>query len=574
MSVAEPRAAEPPTGRARAASRTGPGPRPVTSGIGPCLQRLDDAIAAAAALGIPTDDAEHDRARGGRSGSGSRPRRTSWPSSAGPASASRACSTPSPGPRSATPRPAGRRPRSPLAWVPRASRADLAGLLDWLGVRRRTSATTAQRRSGTSRSSTCPTSIRSRPPIASGSRRSCPRVDAVVVGHRSREVPRRRPARRLPRRLAAAAGSPDRRAEQDRPAGGRRRRAGPARSRARPGPDGRPRRPGQAGPRAADLGADGRPAGRSSRCATGSAAIEAKRVVRAHVVTAIGAAVTALARAAGVDPTARATPLVDGASRRRTSDRRHRRAAPRRRPARGRAPGRGGDAGPRPCPRRRPARRASRRASIAGRVARRASPIPAAFLARWRERGSLAPALEVLRGALDAPLREAPPATRATLATSVEPAALGTNLARAVDRAIAARAVGRAVEPGLDAHRPAPDPRHARAHLQRGLGGAVGLRQVPGRFGRAAGPRPGADAVPRAGGVAAGRVPDRPAAGRPCRLGSVVAGRAPWLARFASASGARSRPRRSRRSIGSRRRGGRCGTRPAAPARTARRDAR
>jgi hypothetical protein len=72
-----------------------------------------------------------------------------------------------------------------------------------------------------------------------------------------------------------------------------------------------------------------------------------------------------------------------------------------------------------------------------GRQARVADP--AAFLTRWRERGSLAPALEILRGAVDAPLHEAPPAVRASLAMSMEPSSLGNNLARAVDRAIVAR---------------------------------------------------------------------------------------------------------------------------------------
>jgi hypothetical protein len=47
--------------------------------------------------------------------------------------------------------------------------------------------------------------------------------------------------------------------------------------------------------------------------------------------------------------------------------------------------------------------------------------------------------MELLRSAVAVPLRDVPPATRGTLATSVEPAALGTNLGRAVDRAIAAR---------------------------------------------------------------------------------------------------------------------------------------
>src|SRR4029079_12104715 len=49
-------------------------------------------------------------------------------------------------------------------------------------------------------------------------------------------------------------------------------------------------------------------------------AVEAKRLVRAHVTTAIAAAIGALARSAGVDPTVRAIPFMDGAARRATSD--------------------------------------------------------------------------------------------------------------------------------------------------------------------------------------------------------------------------------------------------------------
>ena len=143
---------------------------------------------------------------------------------------------------------------------------------------------------------------------------------------------------------------------------------------------------------------------------------------------------------------------------------------------------------------------------------------PGAFLARWRERGSLAPALEVLRSAVEQPLGAVPPAARATLATSVEPAGLGTNLARAVDRAIGARS---SVAPT------------SRVWTLIGLlqtlatlaivfsavwVGTVGLRQVPGRIGHRAGPGPAADAVRGARDVAAGRVPVRANARRPCRL--------------------------------------------------------
>ena len=138
-------------------------------------------------------------------------------------------------------------------------------------------------------------------------------------------------------------------------------------------------------------------------------------------------------------PDGRAKPLLDGAARRTTSDRvtaellgvidlpvaeRQAVAATR---ARARARGAGPLGGI-----------TSRIYRWSGRQGRVADP--GAFLGRWRERGSLASALDVLRVAVDAPLREVPPATRAMLATSVEPASLGTSLARALDRAIAARA--------------------------------------------------------------------------------------------------------------------------------------
>jgi hypothetical protein len=160
--------------------------------------------------------------------------------------------------------------------------------------------------------------------------------------------------------------------------------------------------------------------------------------VRARVVTAIAAAVTSLAQAAGVDPTTGARPLIDGAARRATSDRVVGEllrvvdlpAAERQAVAATRARARSRGAGPL-------AGITSRIYRWSGRQARVADP--AAYLSRWRERGSLAPAVEVLRNATEAPLRVSPPATRAALATSVEPNTLGTSLARAVDRALAAR---------------------------------------------------------------------------------------------------------------------------------------
>lgn len=71
---------------------------------------------------------------------------------------------------------------------------------------------------------------------------------------------------------------------------------------------------------------------------------------------------------------------------------------------------------------------------LSGRETRAADPD--AYLMRWRERGSLAPAVESLRAALSAPLRAASPAVRPALARTMEPVPLRQGLERAVDRAI------------------------------------------------------------------------------------------------------------------------------------------
>ena len=62
---------------------------------------------------------------------------------------------------------------------------------------------------------------------------------------------------------------------------------------------------------------------------------------------------------------------------------------------------------------------------------------PDGYLMRWRERGSLAPAVESLRQTLAGPIRAASPAVRPALARTLEPAPLRRGLERAVDRAIA-----------------------------------------------------------------------------------------------------------------------------------------
>ena len=152
----------------------------------------------------------------------------------------------------------------------------------------------------------------------------------------------------------------------------------------------------------------------------------------------IAAAVNALARAAAIDPTDRPVPFIHDASRREAVDRVTGEllrvidlpAAERQAVAATRARARARGAGPLGAITSRIYRWSGRQARVAD---------PSAFLARWRERGSLAPALEVLRAAVAVPLREMPPAVRGTLATSAEPEQLATDLGRAVDRAIAAR---------------------------------------------------------------------------------------------------------------------------------------
>jgi hypothetical protein len=69
-----------------------------------------------------------------------------------------------------------------------------------------------------------------------------------------------------------------------------------------------------------------------------------------------------------------------------------------------------------------------------GRAARVADP--ESYLLRWRERGSLSPAVQALRDALGTPLRRADPRVRPILASALEPAELRTGLERAVDRAV------------------------------------------------------------------------------------------------------------------------------------------
>jgi 50S ribosome-binding GTPase len=62
---------------------------------------------------------------------------------------------------------------------------------------------------------------------------------------------------------------------------------------------------------------------------------------------------------------------------------------------------------------------------------------PTGYLARWRDRAPLSPAVESLRGALGSALADASPTVRPTLAAALEPNQLRRGLERSVDRGLA-----------------------------------------------------------------------------------------------------------------------------------------
>jgi GTP-binding protein EngB required for normal cell division len=439
MSLAEPvptTSSEVPT-RSTAALPDWAGPSLGDHGIGACLKRLDEGIAAAALLGLPTDEAQAvAREVVGRLGFPAETYVLALVGGTGVGKSSLLNALAGSPVSTAS----ARRPTTaqPLAWVPRSSRPDLGGLLGWLGIP--------------------DDEVRDHDQDALGNVAilDLPDLDSVEVEHRERVeaiLPRVDAvvwvtdpekyhdailhddflAKWLPRldRQVVVLNKTDRLTADDAATVRRDLERDMALKTGR-GARGALVRVLPTSVRGSDA-ADIEPVR-----AWLAEAIDAKRVVRAHVVTTIAAAVTALARAASVDPTARAKPFVDGATRRATSDRVTDEvlrvvdlpAAERQAVAATRARARARGAGPL-------AGITSRIYRWSGRQARVADP--GAFLTRWRERGSLAPALEVLRGAVDAPLREAPPTIRASLATSMEPSSLGDNLARAVDRAIAAR---------------------------------------------------------------------------------------------------------------------------------------
>ena len=419
------------------------GPSPDRPGLGACLARLDDAIDAARSLGLPTADAEAVRAEAAE--------RLRFPADTyllalvggtgvGKSSLLNALAGQPVSEASA------RRPTTstPVAWVPHVSRDEVAGLLDWLEVR--------------------PEDVRDHdePALAGVAILDLPDLDSIERSHRERVeavLPRvdavvwvtdpekyhdavlhdeflRRWVPRLDRQ-AVVLNKVDRLAPDDaerirrdleRDLAGDR--AGSARrprvllAAAAP-----PARPEPAASRRPDV---------SELRAWLTEQVEAKAVVRARIGASIGAAVTALAEAAGVDPSIRARAILEAADRRKAIDRatdevlrvvdlpsleRQAVAATR---ARARARG----AGP-----------AGAVTSLLYRLSGRERRVadPAGFLARWRDRGSLAPATETVRAALTEPLRRAAPGTRAVVAGSTQPERLEEGLAAAIDRAVALR---------------------------------------------------------------------------------------------------------------------------------------
>ncbi len=163
--------------------------------------------------------------------------------------------------------------------------------------------------------------------------------------------------------------------------------------------------------------------------------VEAKQVIRARVGATVVDLARRLAAEAGIDPGRPATPFLDGPARMAAMEaatasvlrvidlgglQRHAEAATR---ARARARGTG------PI-----GRVTSFVYRYSGRETHAADPD--GYLMRWRERGSMTPGVEALRGSLAASLRSASPIVRPALAATLEPAPLRQGLERAVDRAI------------------------------------------------------------------------------------------------------------------------------------------
>lgn len=165
---------------------------------------------------------------------------------------------------------------------------------------------------------------------------------------------------------------------------------------------------------------------------------DAKRLITGRLAASLGAALDDLAARAGVDPDGGPRVLLDGSARRRALDAASDAVlrlvdldgAERRAVAATRAAARPAGAGPLGRITAFFYRHSGREAQVAD---------PGLHLGRWSDRGSLAPAVDALRRAVDEPLQLAPGALRPALAGSADATSLTARLRGAVDAAIATR---------------------------------------------------------------------------------------------------------------------------------------
>lgn len=407
----------------------------------PCLARLERAIAAARALEIPTADAEAVRSDAGA--------RLGFPSDAcvvalvggtgvGKSSLLNALAG------TDISRASARRPTTarPVAWLPRASVGELAELLDWLGVAPEDVHATGQA------------------PLSSVAILDLPDIDSTDAEHRARVeaiLPRvdavvwvtdpekyhdavlhdemlKRWLPRLARQLVVVNKSD--RLTQDEAESVRN---DLARDLARLDiAAGGVNRVSPTAAIVASATGDVPGAGTEELRAWLAEQAETKAVIRGRLVASIRASILDLARAGGLEPGESFVPLLGAESRRRALDdasaallrivdlptlERQAVAATR---ARARARGAGPLGGI-----------TSRLYRWSGRQSRVADPI--AFLARWRDRGGLAVAVEPLRAAYAEALRAAPSGTRQLLARGVAADRVERELGSAVDQAVARR---------------------------------------------------------------------------------------------------------------------------------------
>ena len=172
--------------------------------------------------------------------------------------------------------------------------------------------------------------------------------------------------------------------------------------------------------------------------------VTAKAVIRGRVAASSLAHGRDLAAAAGVDPAAASSPYVTSEARSAAIDAAANAVL---RAVDMRGLERQAEAATRDRARARGTGPVGRLTSLVYRASGRSSSVadPDAYLLRWRERGSLSPAVQALRDELGASVRAAGPRVRPILATAMEPTELRGGLERAVDRAI--RGLGRLEPP-------------------------------------------------------------------------------------------------------------------------------